>query len=235
VGKPAKKRRNLISWDARATNARSSKSIAKREFSLLRRSMRSLSRSFRRTALDQLSRIATAVAEDPTLETNDKVAALYEAIDRIVCTIDEISKHKPIPDNVPSWRTWDNEVKEKIHKREPLNELEQSRNPFLFAARFYGDGCPMAVIGRRDPQLKKSLYDWERQHGNKTGIHFPAEREVNDTILTAIGINPDLYEEPDLERIPASKLLQARPILTIKTFLKSRKIRAASEAKRSLG
>src|ERR1700741_540209 len=136
--------------------------------------MRSLSRSFRRTALDQLSRIAKSIAENPALEKADKVAALYEALDEIAGLINNFSYPNPLNGKRPEpWADWQKRIKEKKRKRLPLDEFELSRNPFLYAGRLYGNGCPIAIIGRLDPQLKKALYGWESRYGNDTGFVFP--------------------------------------------------------------
>jgi len=184
-------------------------------------SVRTLESSFRQTALQQFLIIAKSVSDASVVSRKDKIAVLYEAVDKIVRIIDRLST--PISaDEVELWTNWNRKVKEKIRDHQQLSDLEQTRNPFLFAERFYGDRCPLAAIGRRDPSLAKALQDWERRHGNDTGFRFPVEREENDRLIGLIG------EKPDFNTLPASKLLQARALLTIKNFLAVRKSRAVA-------
>jgi hypothetical protein len=180
--------------------------------------LRTLASSFRQTALEQLMIIARSVSEASVVSRKDKIAVLYDALDEIAKIIDNLSAPIPASD-LELWVNWNRKVKEKIRDHQPLDSLEQTRNPFLFAERFYGDGCPLAVIGRRDPSLAKALQDWERRRGNDTGLKFPVERDENDRLIALVG------ENPDFNTLPASKLLQVRTLLRMKNFLAVRRSR----------
>lgn len=190
-------------------------------------SMRALTESFCQTAIEQFLIVARSVGETSVVPRQDRIAVLYSAIDEITKIIDSISTPTPL-DEIVLWKDWNRKVKQKTRHHQPLDDLEQTRNPFLYAGRFYGDGCPLAVIGRRDPGLARALQGWGRRHGNNTGYAFPVERAENDRLAALIGANPDF------NTLPASKLLRARALLTMKNFLAVRRSRAA-RPKRAMG
>jgi hypothetical protein len=185
--------------------------------------MRDLSKSFQRSASDQLSRIARLISDDPALPNQDKVAVLYAAIDDFAALIDSLSPSQP--ESAPElWADWKAKVRHKKAKGLPLNDDELSQNPFSFVKRVYGPTVLLMMLGRVDPKLKRDLYRWEAKFGNDTDVVLVTERAENDRKLALLG-----GPMPNFDELPASALLQARSLLTLKNLVRMRRFRGLNK------
>lgn len=165
--------------------------------------LRKLSNSFRIGTAEQFANFAAAIAENSNIEIQEKIDALYEAIDEIHRVIVAIL---PRPPEAPL-ELWE-QRKDKSEK-----------NPFLFTERIYGSNVSTDYIHQHDLKLYKARLHWAKKYGAPKEAQIKSKSESIDELLDLLG------DASDLEAISASVLLRIRPLLRFQRVVEVRKNR----------
>ena len=134
---------------------------------------KSLAKLYRVAAADQFARLE----EDPTLDNQEKLAALYEVFESLVGTINRLSS--PAPSKAPE--LWSE--RDKHHSTENIND---------FILRVYKDykprGMTMGHLSRLDAQAYQGWHDWRKLPKNRNAAApLLTKKQANDRALAQMG------------------------------------------------
>lgn len=140
---------------------------------------RSLANLYRITIVDQLDHLEN----DPALNDDEKLTALYGAFQSLVGVINRLSSRAPA--KAPElWEGRDSGRKEDINS---------------FMCRVYGPyrarGMTMAHLSRLDPHGYKAWYGWRKSPANRgADPPLPTRSQANDQALAQPGLNVSLAD-----------------------------------------
>jgi hypothetical protein len=133
-----------------------------------------LAKLYRVAATDQLARLE----EDPALDSQEKLAALYEVFESVVGTINRLSS--PAPSEAPElWA-----------EKGARNNTAEDINSFI--VRVYGTykqrGMNMGHLLHLDPQAHRAWYDWRKLPKNKGKLPpLATRRQAADQAIAEAG------------------------------------------------
>jgi hypothetical protein len=142
--------------------------------SSLRNSISKLVASYRATAVERFERLAREVEAEPAIPHQEKVAALYEAIESLFTSVDHLSRSAP--DKAPElWRS----------------RADKSEKIFSFIRRVYAPyigRIRRSDLRRLDFSLYKSLYykRHKSEYEAESDLELLSAREANDRLLSQL-------------------------------------------------